>query len=91
MTYHDPSTGVVISASLSNNIASVSANDVDLSPIPSVGRSVCLSVRVSGKCTVAKTADSIRMLFGIMSGVGRGVSVLVGDGNRRRGRNSFVG
>jgi len=31
-------------ASLSINIASASANGVDLSPIPSVGRSVCLLV-----------------------------------------------
>ena len=32
----------VVSASLSINIASVSANGVDLSPIPSVGLSVCV-------------------------------------------------
>ena len=34
----------VVSASLSINIASVSANGVNLSPIPSVGESVGLSV-----------------------------------------------
>jgi len=33
----------IVSASLSINIASVSANGVDLSSIPSVGRSVCRS------------------------------------------------
>jgi len=43
---------VIISASLSINIARVSVNGVNLSPIPSVGRSVGLCV--PGKCTVAK-------------------------------------
>jgi len=42
---------IIISASLSINIASVSAHGVDLSSIPSVGLSVSLSVR---KCTMAK-------------------------------------
>jgi len=45
----------------------------------SVGRSVCLS----GKCTVAKR------LSGVVSGVGRNMGVLDGDGDRRRGRGSF--
>jgi len=40
---------IFISASLFINIASVSANSVDLSPIPSVGLSVGLSACVSGK------------------------------------------
>jgi len=44
---------VIINASLSINIASVSVNDVRLSPVSSVGRPV-LSVFVCGKCTVAK-------------------------------------
>jgi len=44
----------IISASLSINEASVSADDVDLSPITSVGQCVCLSVCLSWKCTVAK-------------------------------------
>jgi len=47
---------VVLRASLSVDIASVSANGVDLSPCPSVGLCVgrSLSVGQSGKCTVAK-------------------------------------
>jgi len=31
------------------------------------------------------------MPFGVVSGVGRGMSVLDGDGYRRRGRDSFEG
>jgi len=71
---------VIISATLSINIESVSANGVDLSPIPSVGLSVSLSVCVcvSGKCIVAKTADLIRMTFRMVSGVGQGMDVLDG-------------
>jgi len=38
----------IISASLSVNIASVNAHGIELSPIPSVGRSVCQSVSLSG-------------------------------------------
>ena len=58
----------IFSASLSSNIASVSANGVvDLSSIPSVGRSVgrsvCLRVR---KVYCGKTAHWIRMLFGMV-------------------------
>jgi len=40
-------------------------------------RSVCLCVR---KVYCGKTADSIRMPFGMVSGVGRGMDVL--DGSR---------
>jgi len=36
-------------------------------------------------------ADWIRMLFGMVSGVGRGMGVLDGGGNRQRGRGSFGG
>jgi len=36
-----------------------------------------------------KTADSIRMPFGMVSGVGRGMGVLDGGSNRRRGKGSF--
>jgi len=48
--------------------------------------SVCLSVR---KVYCSKTADWIRMPFGVVSGVGLGMSVLDGGGDRRRGRDSF--
>ena len=34
-------------------------------------------------------ADWIRMLFGMVSGVGRGMGVLDGGGNRQRGRGSL--
>jgi len=74
---------VVISASLSINTASISANGVDLLPVPSVrlsvgrsvGRSVCVCVR---KVYCGKTADWIRMPFGMVSGVGRGTGILDG-------------
>jgi len=50
----------------------------------SVGRSVW-------KVYCGKTADWIRMLFGVMSGVGRGMGVLDGGSDRRRGRGRFGG
>jgi len=62
---------------LSISIVSVSANGVDLSPIPSVGMSVGLSVCVQ-KVHYGKMADWIWMPFGMVSGVGRGMSVLDG-------------
>ena len=40
--------------------------------------SVCLSIVYCGK-----TAEWIRMPFGIVSGVGRGMGVLDGSGDRR--------
>ena len=46
----------------------------------SVGRSV-------HKVYCGKTAYSIRMPFGIVSGVGRGMGVLDGDGDHRRERH----
>jgi len=50
-----------------------------LSPSPSVCRSVGLSVRLSvRKLYCGKTADWIRVLFGMVSGVGWGISVLDG-------------
>ena len=72
---------------ISVNIASVSANGVDLSPRTSVGlsmcvgrsvgRSVCLSVCLSvWKVYSGNTTDWIRMLFGMVSGVGQGMGVL---------------
>jgi len=48
--------------------------------------SVGLSVR---KVYCGKTADRIRMPFGVLSGVGRGMGVLDGSGDRRRRRGSF--
>jgi len=55
-----------------------------------VGLSVCLSVP---KVYSGKTADWIRMSFGMVSGVGRGpgMGVLDAGGDRRRGRGSFWG
>jgi len=47
-----------------------------------VGLSVCLSVR---KVYCGKMTDWIRMLFRVVSGVGRGMAVLDGGGDRRRG------
>ena len=55
----------VLSASLSIHIASVSANVVDLSPSPSVGLCVCASRSVGTESVLWKTADWIRMSFGI--------------------------
>jgi len=81
----------IISASISINIASISTNGVDLLPSSSVnlyvcvcvlvGRSVCLSV---WKVYCGKTADWIWMLFGMVSGVGQGMGVLNGGGDRQR-------
>jgi len=48
----------------------------------SVGRSV-------RKVYSTKTADWIRMPFRVVSGVGRGMGVLDGGGDRRRGRGSL--
>jgi len=47
----------------------------DMSPIPSVGRSVCLCVQ---KVYCGKMAHWIGMPFGMVSGVGRGMGVLNG-------------
>jgi len=54
----------------------------------SVGLSVGLSV---GKVYCGKTADSIGMPFGVVSGVGRKMGVLDGGGDRRRESGSFEG
>jgi len=48
----------------------------------SVGRSV-------RKVYCGKTADLIRISFGVMRGVGRGMGVLDKGGDRRRGRGQF--
>jgi len=66
---------IIISASLSINIASVSAHGIELLSIPSVGWSVCWSAR---KVYCGKMADSIQMSFGMVSGIGRGMGVLDG-------------
>ena len=51
----------------------------------SVGHSVCLSLSVQ-KVSCGKRANWIQMLFGVVSGVGRGMDVLRdGGGDRRRG------
>jgi len=47
---------------------------------------VCRSVR---EVYCGKTADCIRMPLGMVSGVGRGMGVLDGGGDRRRGSGSF--
>jgi len=57
-----------------------------MSPIPSVGRSVCLS---DWKVYCGKMADWIQMLFGMVSGVGRGMGVLDGVGDHQGVRSSF--
>jgi len=41
------------------------------------------------KVYCGKTADWIRMPFGVVSGVGRPMSILDGDGDHQRGRDSF--
>jgi len=65
----------VVSALLSINIARVSSHELDWSYIPSVGLLVSLSVQ---KVYCGKMADWIRMPFGVVSGVGRGMGVLDG-------------
>jgi len=54
----------------------------------SVGRSFGLSV---WWVNCGKTADWIWTSFGMMSGVGQGIGVLDGVGDRQRGRGSFGG
>ena len=77
----------VASASLSINIASVSAYLTDMSPSPSVGRSVCRSVCL--KSVLWQNGWLHPDAMGIMSGVGRGMGVLDGGGDRRRGKGRF--
>jgi len=82
----------VFSVLLSINIVSINAYLTDLLPSPSVGLcvglSVCQLVCLSGKCC-GKTADWMQMLLVLMSGVSRGMGVLDGGSDRRRGRASF--
>jgi len=55
-----------------------------LSTIPSVGLSVGLSVSQSLRMVhCGKTADWIWMPFAVVSGIGRGMGVLDGAGDRR--------
>jgi len=69
------SSAVIISASLSIRIAEQSAYATEESLIPSVGPHV----------NCGKTADQIRMPFGVVSGFGLGMGVLDFGGDRRRG------
>jgi len=77
---------------LARRSLSVSVHVTDLSPRPSVGlrvcvgRSVCLSVR---KVYCGKTSEWIRMPFGVVRGIGRGMGVLDGSGYLRRGKDNF--
>jgi len=81
----------IISASLSINVASISADLTDRSPSPSVGLCVCRSVGLSvRKVFCGKTADWIRVSFGIESGVGQGMGVLDGV-HVRQGNGQFWG
>jgi len=50
---------------------------------------VCRSVGQSVKVYCGKTADWIRMPFGVVSGVGLGRGVLDFGGDRQRGRGSL--
>ena len=75
----------IISAPLSINAASVSARRIELS---SIGLSVCRSVR---KVYCGKTAEWIRMTFGMVSGVRRGISVLDVVHVPPRGKGGFEG
>jgi len=71
---------------------SIDAHVTDLSPSPSVGLCVCLSVGLSvWKVYCGKTAEWIRIPFGMVSGVGRGMGVLDGGGYRQKGSSSFWG
>ena len=70
---------IVISASLSVTLASISAIVTDLSPKMSECLSICLSVCLSvRKVYCGKTAEWNRMPFGVVNGVGRGMGVLDG-------------
>ena len=53
---------------------------------------MCLSVSLSvRKVYCGKTAEWIRMLFGVVNEIGRGMGVLDGGGDCRKGRGSFGG
>ena len=60
------------------NIEIFGALGLELSPIPSVGLSVCMP-------------ESVLWKNAVVSGVGRGMGVLDGDGDRRRGRSRLEG
>ena len=83
----------VISASLSINIATISANLTDLLPAHllvcvCVGWSVCLSVCLKVFC--GKRADWIQISFGMVSGVYQGMGLLDGI-HVRQGKGQFWG
>ena len=81
-TGHSVNIGLLLATSLLSSERNDSVTE------HSPGPSVCLSVR---KVYCGKTADWIRMPFGVVSGAGRGMGVLDGDGYRRRERGSFGG
>jgi len=60
---------------------SISALGTQFSPSPSVGLSACRSVQ---KVYCGKTADWIRMPFGVVNGVGREIGALDRGDDRRR-------
>ena len=65
---------------------------IKLSRGRSVGRSVGLSVGLSvSPAHCAKTADRIRMPFGIKDRTGPGMRQVVGIGDRSTGRGTFCG
>jgi len=68
---------------------SVSVLGTRLSPVPCVDRSVGLSL--DPESVLWQTADWIRMQFGVVSAVGRGMGALAirWGGDRRMGRSSF--
>ena len=74
---------------------SISAHGIELSSIPSDGQSVCLSVCVCVGLVVqkeycGKTADWIRMPFGMVSGVSQEISVFRWGGHHK-GNGQFCG
>jgi len=73
----------VVSASLSISIAS---GALVLRTCRLAHLSVCRSVQ---KVYCGKTADWIRLPFGMVSGVGQGMGVLDGGGDRIKGKGQF--
>jgi len=71
----------LVSASLSVNTIEHNRSWIELSPILSVGMSVRRSVR---KVYCGKTADCVRIPFGVVSGVGQLMGVLDEGGDIRR-------
>jgi len=73
----------IISALLSVSIADIRSIFTNHLPRPSLGMSVGLSVCLSVQWVVCgRTAECIRMSFGVVSGVGRMMGVLDTGGDR---------